>query len=292
MSEKIGFIGLGVMGRPMAENLVKAGYTVNVFDLNKDAVSALEKRGAVGKNSIKDIALDSSIVITMLPNSPQVEQVVSSDDGLLLNMAEGSIVIDMSTIAPHASREFSRRFEERGVSFFDAPVSGGQVGAINGNLSIMLGGSETLLPRIMPTLEVLGGSITYLGASGAGQAAKMCNQMICAMNIHAICEAFTLGYSEGLDMIALKKVISGGSANSWMLENLGDKIISKDISAGFRIDLQVKDLKIAIESAFLRNVPVPGTMLSTSMYVEAQAHDEGSNGNQSLFTVFDRLANH
>ncbi len=290
MKKKIGFIGLGIMGRPMAKNLIDAGFPLSVYDLIPASIQELVDSGASEAKSLKDIAENSDVIITMLPNSPQVYDVLVGTDGVLDVLKKGTFWIDMTTGAPKAAREINKLLSERGVTFFDAPVSGGQVGAINGTLSIMVGGEKEKLDDIMNILKAMGTNINYLGAIGSGQAAKMCNQIICAMNIHAICEAFALGEAEGLDLKVLRGVIGGGAANSWMLENLGEKIIAKDNSAGFKIDLQVKDLKIAIDSAFEKKVPVPGTMLSTSMYMEAQAHGEGNNGNQSLFSVYDRLA--
>ena len=289
MNTSIGFIGLGIMGQPIAKNLIDAGFELVVYDLVKDSVAQAVANGARAANSLTQLGKECKTIITMLPNSPQVLEVLRGVDSIFDTLQPGTLWIDMTTGAPKAAREISRILESKNVVFFDAPVSGGQIGAINGTLSIMVGGVEEELPKIIEILNAVGKRINYLGPVGSGQAAKMCNQIICAMNIHAICEAFSLGESEGLDLEVLSGVISGGAANSWMLENLGPKIINKDDSAGFRIDLQVKDLKIAIDSAFERKVPVPGTMLSTSLSMDAQAHGEGDCGNQSLFHVFNRL---
>jgi 2-hydroxy-3-oxopropionate reductase len=292
--EKIGFIGLGVMGRPMAGNLVKAGYEVLVYDVNEDAVVQSVRDGAVAGASVTDVAGRVSRLLTMLPDSPDVRAVIlgaGGASGAIAALRPGSTVVDMSTIAPHATREIAVALGERGIAFFDAPVSGGVKGATEAALSIMVGGPEDLYPAILPLLQAMGATITWMGASGAGQTAKMCNQMIVAMNIQAICEALAMGRAEGMDLERLREVLMGGAAASWLLENLGPLMLRKEPAAGFRIDLQVKDLKIAVDSAFRRNVPIPGTLLASTLYLETRAHGEGSLGNQAMYRTYDRMSN-
>jgi 2-hydroxy-3-oxopropionate reductase len=173
----------------------------------------------------------------------------------------------------------------------DAPVSGGPAGAKAAKLSIMVGGPEEAVARARPVLEAMGTTIVHVGDSGAGQTVKACNQLVCAMNIQAVCEALALGRAAGLDVAKLREVLLGGAASSWMLQNLGPLMLAKDASAGFRIDLKLKDLRLAGELAFELGVPLPGTALATSLYLEARAHGEGANGNQALFRVYDRLSN-
>ena len=289
--ETIGFVGLGVMGKPMVRNLMKAGYGVIVYDLDAEAVRELVQPGAVAGSSIRDLAGSVSKLITMLPDSPDVRAVIMGPGGAIETLRRGSVVVDMSTISPHVTREIAAALQEREITFFDAPVSGGAKGAIEGKLSIMVGGPESAFPGILPLLKAMGTTVTWMGESGAGQCAKMCNQMVAAMNIQAICESLALARAEGIDLSRLHQVLKGGAANSWILENLAPLMLEKDTRPNFRIDLQVKDLRIVIDSAFRRNVPIPGTLLCSSLYLETRAHGEGSLGNQAMFRAYDRMAN-
>jgi 2-hydroxy-3-oxopropionate reductase len=287
----IGFIGLGVMGREMARHLVRAGHEVRAYDMKTEAVEELAREGAVAAASVAEAADGAEVVITMLPDTPQVEKVVLGPGGLLQNPPAGRLLVDMSTIAPTATRRMAAQLAQAGIAMLDAPVSGGPTGAKAAKLSIMVGGSEDAVARARPVLEAMGTTIIHVGESGAGQTVKACNQLICAMNLQAICEAFALGRAAGLDLEKLREVLLGGAASSWMLQNLGPLMLAKDASAGFRIDLKLKDLRLAGELAFELGVPLPGTALATSLYLEARAHGEGGNGNQALFRVYDRLSN-
>jgi 2-hydroxy-3-oxopropionate reductase len=287
----IGFIGLGVMGREMARHLVRAGHEVRAYDMKTEAVEELAREGAVAAASVAEAADGAEVVITMLPDTPQVEEVVLGPGGLLQNPPAGRLLVDMSTIAPTATRRMAAQLAQAGIAMLDAPVSGGPTGAKAAKLSIMVGGSEDAVARARPVLEAMGTTIIHVGESGAGQTVKACNQLICAMNLQAICEAFALGRAAGLDLEKLREVLLGGAASSWMLQNLGPLMLAKDASAGFRIDLKLKDLRLAGELAFELGVPLPGTALATSLYLEARAHGEGANGNQALFRVYDRLSN-
>jgi 2-hydroxy-3-oxopropionate reductase len=287
----IGFIGLGVMGREMARHLVRAGHEVRAYDMKTEAVEELAREGAVAAASVAEAADGAEVVITMLPDTPQVEEVVLGPGGLLQNPPAGRLLVDMSTIAPTATRRMAAQLAQAGIAMLDAPVSGGPTGAKAAKLSIMVGGSEDAVARARPVLEAMGTTIIHVGESGAGQTVKACNQLICAMNLQAICEAFALGRAAGLDLEKLREVLLGGAASSWMLQNLGPLMLAKDASAGFRIDLKLKDLRLAGELAFELGVPLPGTALATSLYLEARAHGEGGNGNQALFRVYDRLSN-
>lgn len=286
----VGFIGLGVMGREMARHLVQAGHRVQVHDLDLGAVQALVGEGAIEAGSVAGAARGADVVITMLPDTPHVEDVVLGEDGLLAHPPPGRLVVDMSTIAPIATRRLAAKLADRGIAMLDAPVSGGPQGAKSAKLSIMVGGDADALERARPYLAAVGTTIVHVGPAGAGQTIKACNQLICAMNLQAISEALALGRAAGLDLVKLREVLLAGSASSWMLQNLGQKMIEKDAAAGFRIDLQLKDLRLAGELAFELGVPLPGLALSTSLYLEARAHGEGGNGNQAMFRVYDRLA--
>ncbi|TKT78120.1 NAD(P)-dependent oxidoreductase [Aquamicrobium sp. LC103] len=286
----VGFVGLGVMGREMARNLVEAGFDVRVFDVIPAAAEACLAFGASPAASLPEAVGEADVVVTMLPDTPQVEEVIRGPDGLLAHPPEGRLVVDMSTISPQATRRLAADLAEAGIALLDAPVSGGPVGAKSGTLSIMVGGDANAVRQARPVLEAMGTTINHVGASGAGQTVKLCNQLICGINLQAICEALALGRACGVDLSQMREVLLGGSANSWMLEKLGPAMIEGDDSAGFRIDLMFKDLRLVLEMAQHENVPLPGTSLVTSQYIEARAHGEGSNGNQALFRVYDRMS--
>lgn len=286
---KLAFIGLGVMGREMAGHLIAAGYPVRVFDIFPDAVKSLAEKGGIASASVAEAVADAEITISMLPNTPQVEDVVYRN-GVLDHMPAGGIYIDMSTISPEATRSMAAALAEKSILMLDGPVSGGPIGARNAALSIMVGGERSAFDRAEAVLKVMGTTITHVGAPGAGQTVKLCNQLVCAVNIQAVCEALALGRASGVDLEQMRDVLLGGSASSWMLEKLGPAMIAGDASAGFRIDLMLKDLRLVLEMAGQKDVPLPATSLVTSQYVEARAHGEGSNGNQALFKVYDRMS--
>ncbi|MFC7736618.1 NAD(P)-dependent oxidoreductase [Roseomonas sp. GCM10028921] len=288
---RIGFIGLGTMGRGMAANLIAAGHVLHVHDVRREAVEEFSARGATAAGSVAEAAREADAVVLMLPDTPQVEEVVLGPGGLVENQPAGRLVIDMSTISAAASRSMAARLEAVGTAMLDAPVSGGPQGAESGSLSIMAGGTEAGFAAAQPILAALGTTVRHVGPAGAGQTVKACNQLICALNLQAICEALALGRAAGLDLEMLREVLLGGAASSWMLQNLGPKMIARDASAGFRIDLKLKDLRLAGELSFQHGLPLPGLALATSLYLEARAHGEGANGNQALFRVYDRLTN-
>ncbi len=287
----VGFVGLGTMGREMALNLLKSGYAVHAYDVRKEAIDDLVTQGATGAQSLADATRDADIVISMLPDTPQVEEIVYGEGGLLTAPPQGRLFVDMSTISPVAVRRMHTDLKAAGVAFLDAPVSGGPVGAKNASLSIMVGGDSDAFLRAEPSFRAMGTTITHVGEVGAGQTVKLCNQLVCAINLQAICEALALGRASGVDLNQLRNVLLGGSAASWMLDKLGPAMIAGDASAGFRIDLMLKDLRLVHEQALSLSVPLPGTALVTSQYVEARAHGEGTNGNQALFRVYDRMTN-
>ena len=287
----VGFVGLGTMGREMALNLLKAGFAVCAYDVRKEAIDDLVAQGATGAESPADAARDADIIISMLPDTPQVEEIVYGEGGLLASPPRGRLLVDMSTISPVAVRRMHADLKAVGVEFLDAPVSGGPVGAKSASLSIMVGGDRDAFLRAEPYFRALGTTITHVGEAGAGQTVKLCNQLVCGINLQAICEALALGRASGVDLEQLRNVLLGGSAASWMLDKLGPAMIAGDASAGFRIDLMLKDLRLVQEQALSLSVPLPGTALVTSQYVEARAHGEGTNGNQALFRVYDRMTN-
>ena len=289
-SETIGFIGLGTMGRFMAGNLIRAGFELVVFDVREQAIAPLQALGAGTAANPREVGARAGTVISMLPDTPDVEAVVYGPDGLLSDAPSCRLIVDMSTIAPGAVRKISADLAAKGIAFLDAPVSGGPVGAESGTLTIMAGGEEAAFQQALPVLRAMGTTITHVGPSGAGQTLKLCNQLICGINIQAICEALALARASGVDLGILRQVLMGGSAGSWMLDKLGPGMIARDAHAGFRIDLMLKDLKLVQELAFELSVPLPATSLVTSQYLDARSHGEGGNGNQALFAVYDRMA--
>lgn len=288
---KVGFIGLGTMGREMARHLLAAGHAVRAYDVIESAVTVLVEHGATAATSPADAADGADIVITMLPDTPDVEAVIYGDNGLLAAPPPGRLIADMSTISPVAVRRIHADLKNKSVAFIDAPVSGGPVGARNAALSIMVGGDADAFAQAEPFFRAMGTTIIHAGASGAGQTVKLCNQLVCGINIQAICEALALARASGVDLDLLRNVLLGGSAASWMLDRLGPQMIAGDAAAGFRIDLMLKDLRLVQAHAQALDVPLPATALVTSQYVDARAHGEGANGNQALFRVYDRMTN-
>ena len=287
----VGFIGLGTMGREMTRNLLKAGFVVQAHDVVPEAVAAVVAEGARAAGSVAAAAEGATVVVTMLPDTPDVEAVVLGEGGLRANPPEGRLIVDMSTIAPQAVRGMARALQADGIDLVDAPVSGGPQGAKAGTLSIMAGGEAEAFARARPVLAAMGTTINHVGSSGAGQTVKLCNQLMVGINIQSVCEALALGRASGVDLEQMREVLLGGSAASWMLDRLGPAMIAGDAGAGFRIDLQLKDLRLVQELATSLAVPLPGLALVATQYLEARAHGEGGNGNQALFKVYDRMTN-
>ena len=286
----IGFIGAGNMGSPMIKNLIKKGFQLKVYDINPKITKRLDKDNIKTVNNLRAVA-NNKFIISILPDTQNVESVFNTDSGITSYLKPGTIVIDMSTISSSSAIEIGKVLQKQQIEFLDAPVSGGVKGALNANLSIMVGGKKDTYKKSLDILNSLGENVIYAGKLGMGQVFKMCNQIMVGSHIQAMCEAFALCKSKGGDLKLLKETLIGGSANSWMLENLGNDVINKNEHAGFRIDLQLKDLKLASEAAFESGVPLPGLSLVLALYLEARAHNEGKNGNQSLFKTYDRMSN-
>ena len=286
----IGFIGAGNMGLPMVKNLIKKGFQVKVYDINPKITKRLDKDNIKAVNNLRAVA-NNKFIISILPDTQDVENVFNTDSGINSYLKPGTIVIDMSTISATSASEIGKTLQKQQIEFLDAPVSGGVKGALNANLSIMVGGKKDTYKKSLDILNAIGKNIVYAGRLGMGQVFKMCNQIMVGSHIQAMCEAFALCKSKGGDLKLLKETLIGSSANSWMLENLGNDVINKNEHAGFRIDLQLKDLKLASEAAFEGGVPLPGLSLVLALYLEARAHNEGKNGNQSLFKTYDRMSN-
>lgn len=282
MGKVIGFIGLGTMGRPMALNLLKAGYSVRVFNRTASKMEAPIAAGAVQAQSCADAADGSDILITMLSDSDDVREVVLGAGGALAGCAKGTVTVDMSTISPVVAVEIAQACSARMVNFLDAPVTGGESGAIAGTLSIMVGGEERILDSVREVLGAMGSKITFMGPSGSGQAAKLCNQVICGLNILAVSEGLALGEAAGLDPKRLLEAISGGAARSWMLSNLAPKMVAGDWAPGFRIALQRKDMRLALELAAKSDVLLSGATCAKLTFDAAGASGWDDEGTQAL----------
>ena len=261
-TEKIGYIGLGIMGKPMVENLAKAGHSVNVYARRQASIDALSTDKFAAYTSPADLAKDSSIIISCVADTPDVEDVLIGQNGVIHGIPPGSLVIDMSTISPEATRTMAEKFTQADASMLDAPVSGGEVGAIAASLSIMVGGTEKDFIRALPILECLGKNIVHVGSSGAGQIAKACNQIVAAQTMTAVAEAYLLAQSSGVDPAKVRDALLGGFAYSKVLELHGQRVLDKQYAPGFKTKLHAKDLRIALESARTHNINLPGTVLS------------------------------
>jgi 2-hydroxy-3-oxopropionate reductase len=294
MGEKIGFIGLGVMGKPMARNLLKAGFELVIHNRSRAAVEALmgESPSVSDAHNPQQVAEKASIVITVLPDSPDVELVVLGDDGLIHGMKEGSLLIDMSTITPQTAVTVNERLKEVGASALDAPISGGDRGAIAGTLSIMAGGSVDDFARAHPVFEAMGTTIVHCGPPGAGQTVKSCNQILSSTMYAAISETLVYGSKAGVDPATIIEVLSGGSAQSRLLESKGPTMIARQFDPGFRVELMRKDLAIAQTTAKANNAPLPLSSLVTQMYDSMLARGNAKQDHSVIITLLEELANH
>lgn len=287
---KIGFIGLGIMGKPMAKNLMKAGYSLVIFNRSQSTSDELVNEGAQSARSAKEVAERSEIIITMLPNSPDVESVVLGENGILEGAKPGNIIIDMSSIEPLVSQRIAAEAKKKGVEFLDAPVSGGEPGAIQGTLAIMVGGNETIFKRCLPIFEALGKSVVRVGNVGTGGFAKLANQIIVALNIAAVAEAFVLGQKAGLDPEKLFQAIRGGMAGSQVLEAKIPKIADRNFKPGFKIKLHNKDLKNALATAADLQVPLPLTGLMEQILSALMANGKGELDHSAIIQFTEMLA--
>ncbi len=286
----IGFIGLGIMGRPMAGHLLKAGYPLVVHDLNRQAVATLVAAGAAEAFSPREVAARSDVIITMLPDSPDVEAVALGPDGLIEGVRPGVLYADMSTIAPTAAVKVAHALAAKGVRCLDAPVSGGEVGAINATLSIMVGGAEDDFAAMRPIFEKLGKTITLCGPNGAGQIVKACNQIQVALNILGMAEALVLGAKAGVDPAIIHKVLSGGYAQSRVADVRGPKVIQGDFQPGFKARFHFKDLNIILKTGNDYGVPLPVTSLVHELFAALLAAGGGDLDHTAVITVLEKLA--
>jgi len=288
MNFSVSFIGLGIMGKPMATSLLRAGYNLNVFDLRPSQYEGLSEMGARVTNSIQEVCSDVNVVITMLPDSPDVENAYLDESGILNHVSPGTILVDMSTIAPEVSIRIAKAASEKKCEMLDAPVSGGDVGAQNGTLSIMVGGDEKTFFTMQPLFKVLGKPV-LCGGHGAGQIVKACNQVLVAITLLGMSEALLLGTKTGIDPAIIVKVLNGGLARCGVLENRGLRVIEGDFKPGFKSKLHYKDLNIIQETARSYNLSLPTTTLAHELFSLMISKGRGDLDHSGIITVIQEL---
>ncbi len=288
----VGFIGLGIMGKPMAGHLVKAGHTVHVYDLAEDSVKYLCTLGAKACRCCREIGQKSDIIFVMVPDTPDVAAVLFGTDGLTEGLKQGSIVVDMSSISPIATKEFAKKLAAMGVKMLDAPVSGGQVGAENATLSIMVGGPVDVFNQIKPYFELMGKNIVHIGDHGDGQTCKVANQIVVALTIEAVGEALLFASKAGADPAKVRAALLGGFAQSRILELHGERMLKHTFNPGFRIRLHQKDLNLALESARSLGLSLPNTAIAQELFNAVAAQGGSDLDHSAMVLALEKLANH
>ena len=292
MADTVGFIGLGIMGKPMAKNLIEAGHELVVYNRTQAKAEELAGDGATVAGSPREVAERSDVIITMLPDSPQVEEVLVGENGVLEGIKEGALVVDTSTISPVVTEELAAKVKEKGASMLDAPVSGGDVGAIEGTLSIMVGGSEEDFERARPLFEAMGKTVTHVGETGAGQVAKAANQIVVALTIEAVSEALVLGSKGGVAPEKILDVLGGGLAGNKVMEVKREKMLTHSFDPGFRIELHHKDLGIALAAGREYGVTLPVTAVVDQMLQELKMKGRGDRDHSALLTLIEDSSGH
>ena len=292
MADTVGFIGLGIMGKPMAKNLMEAGYDLLVHNRSPGKAEELAGEGATAAGSPREVAEGCDVVITMLPDSPQVEVVLSGEGGVFEGVREGALIVDMSTISPVVTESLSARAKENGASLLDAPVSGGDVGAIEGTLSIMVGGSEEDFERAKPLFEVMGKTVTHVGPTGAGQVTKAANQIVVALTIEAVSEALVLGSKGGVSPEKILDVLGGGLAGNKVMEVKREKFLSHNFDPGFRSELHHKDLGIALAAGREYGVALPVTAVVDQMLLTMRRKGWGGEDHSALLRIIEDQSGH
>ncbi len=288
--KKIGFIGLGIMGKPMARNLLKAGYSLTVYDIVPEKINDVVEAGAKAGSSSKDVAEKSEVIITMLPNSPDVKEAVLGKNGVLEGAKPGTILIDMSSIAPLASKEVAEKAKEKGVTVLDAPVSGGEPKAIEGTLAIMVGGPQETFDEVEDILSVMGASVTRVGEIGSGNMTKLANQIIVALNIAAMSEAMVLAAKAGVNAEKVFQAIRGGLAGSTVLDAKMPLVLEGNFKPGFRIELHIKDLANALDTAHEVGVPVPLSSAVMEVMQALKVDGKGADDHGGIIQFYEKLA--
>ncbi|WP_439581316.1 NAD(P)-dependent oxidoreductase [Dyadobacter bucti] len=286
----IGWIGTGLMGNPMVRHLLNAGYKVNVQNRTKSKAQNLIDLGCTWYDTHAEIAANSDVIVTIIGSPKDVEACYFGEEGVFKGVKSGAILVDMTTTKPSLAIRIAEEAAKHNAQAVDAPVSGGEVGAINGTLSIMVGGEKETVDSVLPIFETFGKNIVYQGAAGAGQHTKMCNQITIAGTIIGVCEGLIYGKKAGLDLNTMLESISKGAAGCWSLDVLAPKLVRSDYSPGFSVDNFVKDLNIALEEADAMKLSLPGLALVKQLYVTIQAMGKGSSGNQSLYLALEKLS--
>ena len=287
---EVGFIGLGIMGRPMALNLARAGHALHVWTRRPRSMGPLLEAGATGHVSAAGVARASAVVVSMVADAPDVEQVALGLNGVADGAHDGLVFVDMSTIAPAAARSIAVRLAQRGVDMLDAPVSGGEVGAIAGTLSIMAGGRAETFERVRPLFECMGQAITLVGASGAGQVAKACNQIVTGMAVAAVAEALNFARKAGVDPAPVRQALLGGFASSRILENHGGRMLARNFKPGFKSWMHQKDLRIVMESAHELGLALPGAAVTTQMFNAMVGSGLGEEDSVAIVKLLERMS--
>jgi 2-hydroxy-3-oxopropionate reductase len=287
---KIGFVGLGIMGTPMAGHLIKAGHELYLYNI-PSIPPALIEAGAKACANGKEVAQKADIIITMVPDTPHVEAALFAAGGIAEGLTPGKTVVDMSSISPIATKDFAKRINDLGCQYLDAPVSGGEVGAKNATLSIMVGGSEASFEKLKPVFELMGKNITLVGKNGDGQTAKVANQIIVALNIEAVAEALLFAAKAGADPAKVRTALMGGFASSKILEVHGERMIKRTFDPGFRIELHQKDLNLALSSARALGVSLPNTATAQELFNSCAAHGGKAWDHSAMVRALETLAN-
>ncbi len=290
MQERVGFIGLGIMGQGMARNLLKAGFPLRVWNRTHTKTDQLVAEGATAVSSPADVAAHCDIILTCVSDTPDVEAVLLHENGVIFGAQPGSLVIDCSTISPQATQRFAGILAQKGVHMLDAPVSGGSEGAAKGTLSIMVGGDDAQFSRALPVFQAMGKTITHVGPTGAGQMVKLVNQILVVVTMMGVSEALLFAQAGGLELEKVLTAVSGGAAGSWMLSNRGPQVIQRDWRPGFTIDLQQKDLRLVLETADALGVPALATSAVFNLYRTLQQQGLGAEGNHALVKALENLA--
>src|SRR5580765_572990 len=288
---KVGFVGLGIMGKPMAANLMKGGHTLYLFS-RSGVAPELTAAGGVACGSAKEVAQKADFIITMVPDTPDVEKVMFGPAGVAEGLSSGKVVIDMSSISPIETKAFAERINKLGCEYVDAPVSGGEVGAKNASLTIMVGASESTFEKVKPLFELLGKKITLVGGNGAGQTCKVANQIIVALNIEAVAEALLFASKAGADPAKVRQALMGGFASSRVLEVHGERMIKRTFDPGFRIELHQKDLSLALTNARKMGMSLPNTATAQELFNACVAHGGAKWDHSALVRALEIMANH
>ena len=287
---RIGVVGTGIMGAPMALNLVKAGFEVTAYNRTPAKAEALAKDGVNVAKSIEEVGESCAVVITMVPDTPDVLDAVQGVGGLASSMKDGSVLIDMSTIAPGSTRDLASSLAGKGIAMLDAPVSGGSWGAQQGTLSIMVGGEQTVFDRCLPVFEAMGKTINLMGPSGMGQTTKLVNQILVVGVASTVAEALVFAAAHGADLLKTIEAVGGGAAGSWQLSNLGPRMVQRDFAPGFMVRLQQKDLRLIQEAAQEKHVPLAVTALARQYFTALEAAGLGEEGTQAIVKAVEMLA--